>query len=85
MVEMVLLGNPLAWTLYGLAASQFGNLDNHIEIRGQSSKPLNEFLSNNLGYDHSFLGYVALAHLVFVTLFFFVYAYSIKYLNFHKR
>ncbi|XP_039118156.1 LOW QUALITY PROTEIN: pleiotropic drug resistance protein 2-like [Dioscorea cayenensis subsp. rotundata] len=76
---------PLAWTIYGLAASQLGNLDNLIEIQGQSSKPLNKFLSDNLGYDHSFLGYVALAHLAFVALFFFVFAYSINYLNFQKR
>ncbi|KAM0946163.1 putative ABC-2 type transporter, P-loop containing nucleoside triphosphate hydrolase [Dioscorea sansibarensis] len=42
---------PLAWTIYGLAASQLGNLDNLVEIPGQSSRPLNEFLSHNLGYD----------------------------------
>ncbi|KAJ0972688.1 hypothetical protein J5N97_020647 [Dioscorea zingiberensis] len=76
---------PLAWTIYGLAASQLGDLEHLVEIPGQSSMPLKDFLRDKLGYEHSFLGYVALAHLGFTLVFFFVFGYSIKFINFQKR
>ncbi|PIA25217.1 hypothetical protein AQUCO_12200002v1 [Aquilegia coerulea] len=77
---------PVAWTLYGLVISQIGNKDGLIEIPGTTLKPtIKEFLKENLGYEYDFLAYVALAHIVFVVIFFFVFGYGIKFLNFQRR
>lgn len=43
------------------------------------------YLKRNLGFDYDFLGTVAVAHIGFVLLFFFVFAYGIKFLNFQRR
>eukprot|EP00268_Persea_americana_P015557 TRINITY_DN17227_c2_g1_i1.p1 TRINITY_DN17227_c2_g1~~TRINITY_DN17227_c2_g1_i1.p1 ORF type:complete len:1144 (-),score=220.83 TRINITY_DN17227_c2_g1_i1:190-3459(-) len=77
--------SPVAWTIYGLAISQVGDLDQLIEIPGDQSKPLKMFLKDVFGYEYNFLGAVAAAHVGFVLLFLFVFAYGIKFLNFQKR
>ncbi|KAK8971475.1 Pleiotropic drug resistance protein 5 [Platanthera guangdongensis] len=77
--------NPVAWSIYGLMASQLGELENMVEIPGEVSLDVKAFLKEKLGYQHDFLGFVALAHIGFVLLFTFVFGYSIKYLNFQKR
>ncbi|KAK9170460.1 hypothetical protein Syun_002600 [Stephania yunnanensis] len=77
---------PVAWTLYGLVTSQVGDKDDLLDIPGQESKPsVKAFLKEYLGYDYDFLGFVALAHVGFVLLFLFVFAYGIKFLNFQRR
>nr|XP_018674695.1 PREDICTED: ABC transporter G family member 43-like [Musa acuminata subsp. malaccensis] len=78
-------GDPVAWTIYGVVASQLGQKENLIDIPGESRITVKQFLEDNLGYEHSFLGYVALAHLGFALVFFLVFGYSIKCLNFQKR
>ncbi|KAG6497045.1 hypothetical protein ZIOFF_044931 [Zingiber officinale] len=78
-------GDPVAWTIYGLVASQLGQNDKSIEIPGESNVTVKQFLKHYFGYQHSFLAYVALAHLAFILLFFFLFVYCIKYLNFQKR
>ncbi|CAL9078900.1 unnamed protein product [Musa textilis] len=78
-------GDPVAWTIYGVVVSQLGQKENLIDIPGESSVTVKQFLKDNLGYEHSFLGYVALAHLGFALVFFLVFGYSIKCLNFQKR
>uniref|UniRef100_A0A1D1XCF5 Pleiotropic drug resistance protein 2 n=2 Tax=Anthurium amnicola TaxID=1678845 RepID=A0A1D1XCF5_9ARAE len=77
--------SPVAWTIYGLIASQVGDIEGMVEIPGQHSKSVKAFLKEVLGYEHSFLGYVAAAHVGFVLVFFFVFAYGIRFLNFQKR
>ncbi|OVA06116.1 ABC transporter-like [Macleaya cordata] len=78
--------SPVAWTIYGVVTSLIGDKNTQLQIPGQAEKMmLKEFLKESLGYDHDFLGYVALAHVGFVLLFFFVFAYGIKFLNFQKR
>lgn len=77
--------NPVSWTIYGLLVSQLGELDNKVEIPGEPSLDVKTFLNLKLGYEHDFLGYVALVHFAFVFVFTFVFAYSIKFLNFQKR
>ncbi|KAL0928880.1 hypothetical protein M5K25_000808 [Dendrobium thyrsiflorum] len=77
--------NPVSWTIYGLLVSQLGELDNTVEIPGEPSLDVKTFLKLKLGYEHDFLGYVALVHFAFVFVFTFVFAYSIKFLNFQKR
>ncbi|KAK2418395.1 pleiotropic drug resistance protein [Trifolium repens] len=77
--------SPVAWTLYGLISSQLGDKKTEIVIPGDGSMELKEFLEQNLGYDYDFLPEVAVAHIGWVLLFAFVFAFGIKFLNFQKR
>ncbi|KAL8166484.1 hypothetical protein V2J09_007983 [Rumex salicifolius] len=72
---------PVAWSLYGLLVSQFGDIEDELE-NGETVK---EFLKSYFGFRHEFLGVVAVIIVVFPALFSFVYAYAIKTLNFQKR
>ncbi|KAL5721281.1 Pleiotropic drug resistance protein 2 [Ranunculus cassubicifolius] len=79
-------GSPISWTLYGLITSQLGDNIDLLDVPGTPLRPsVKEFLKENLGYEHDFLGYVALAHIAFVLIFMFVFAYGIKFLNFQRR
>ncbi|CAD5163531.1 unnamed protein product [Musa acuminata subsp. malaccensis] len=78
-------GDPVSWTIYGIVSSQLGTKDDLVAIPGAGSLTVKQFLKDNLGFQHSFLGCVALAHLGFVLLFFLIFGYSIKYLNFQKK
>ncbi|KAG8046991.1 hypothetical protein GUJ93_ZPchr0008g13285 [Zizania palustris] len=77
--------NPVSWTIYGVVASQFGDNDSSLSIPGGNPTSVKQFLDDNLGIRHGFLGYVVLAHFGYVVAFFFVFGYSIKFLNFQKR
>ncbi|XP_058219937.1 pleiotropic drug resistance protein 2-like isoform X1 [Rhododendron vialii] len=77
--------SPIAWTIYGIFTSQVGDKTSPVIIPGQTSLPVNEFLQKNLGFEHSFLVPVAFAHVGWVLLFFFVFAYGIRFLNFQRR
>ncbi|KAF5473598.1 hypothetical protein F2P56_010198 [Juglans regia] len=77
--------SPVAWTLYGLVTSQVGDKDSVLEVPGVGEVPLKLFLKESLGFDYDFLPAVAVAHLGWVLLFFFVFAYGIKFLNFQRR
>ncbi|XP_065870872.1 pleiotropic drug resistance protein 2-like isoform X2 [Euphorbia lathyris] len=78
--------SPTAWTIYGLITSQVGNIDDEIHIAGSPVPILvKDFLKEGFGFEYDFLGAVAAAHIAFVLLFMFVFAYGIKFLNFQKR
>ncbi|KAL6187980.1 hypothetical protein ACLB2K_039375 [Fragaria x ananassa] len=78
-------GSPVAWTIYGVIASQFGDRsDATIETSPGVRVKVDEFLKATWGYDHDFLIPVVVAHVGWVLLFF-VFAYGIKYLNFLRR
>lgn len=77
--------SPVAWTIYGVIASQFGDLKNEIDIPLRTKEPIDAFLKEFWGYDHDFLVPVVIAHVAWVFLFFFVFAYGIKFLNFQRR
>ncbi|KAF3450816.1 hypothetical protein FNV43_RR06905 [Rhamnella rubrinervis] len=72
---------PIAWTLYGLVASQFGDLEDVLE-EGVSVK---EFVKNYLGFEHDFLGVVAGVIVGITLLFGVIFAFSIKAFNFQRR
>ncbi|XP_020525378.1 ABC transporter G family member 39 [Amborella trichopoda] len=78
---------PVAWTLYGLVASQFGDVHTTFEDAGASFKnqTVAEFVNDYYGYDHNFLGVVAAMTIGFTVLFAFIFAFSVKVLNFQKR
>ncbi|KAH7652111.1 Monosaccharide-transporting ATPase protein [Dioscorea alata] len=73
---------PLAWSLYGMVASQFGNVNDVLQHSGET---VAEFVERYYGFKHDWLGWVAVAHIGFGALFAFIYAFSIKVLNFQKR
>ncbi|XP_062165227.1 pleiotropic drug resistance protein 1-like [Alnus glutinosa] len=72
---------PFAWTLYGLVASQFGDLKDKLE----SGQTVEEFITSFFGFRHDFLRVVSIVT-VGITVFFGVsFAFSIKAFNFQKR
>ena len=77
--------SPVAWTLYGVVTSQVGDKSDMLEIPGAGNVPVKAFLKSYMGYDYDFLPAVAVAHVGFVVLFVFVFAYGIKFLNFQRR
>ncbi|KAL5579869.1 hypothetical protein UlMin_012311 [Ulmus minor] len=77
--------SPVAWTIYGIFTSQVGDKKNLLEIPGALPKAVDEFLKQYMGFEYDFLVPVVLAHVGWVLLFFFVFAYGIKFLNFQRR
>lgn len=71
----------MAWTLYGLIASQFGDKQDRLE----SGETVEQFLRNFFDFKHDFLGAVAAAIVAFPVLFAFVFAIGIKLFNFQRR
>ncbi|KAH7847927.1 hypothetical protein Vadar_031716 [Vaccinium darrowii] len=72
---------PFTWTMYGLVASQFGDINNRLD----TGETVTEFIHRYFGFDHHFLGFVALIVVGFAILFGFIFAFSIKRFNFQKR
>ncbi|GLT67735.1 hypothetical protein SLA2020_400210 [Shorea laevis] len=72
---------PVAWTLYGVLASQFGDLEDMLD----NNQTVKEFLKSYFDYRHEFLGVVAIVMVVFAVAFAVIFALSIKWLNFQKR
>lgn len=76
----------MSWTTHGLVSSQFGDKDTIVEILGLGfSIPLKTLIKEVLDFDYDFLPVVAIAHVGWVLLFLFVFAYGIKFFNFQKR
>lgn len=78
-------GSPVAWTIYGLVTSQLGDKTEKVLVPDHGDMPIKDYLKAVLGYDSDFLGYVALAHVGWALLFFVVFVYGIKVLNFQRR
>ncbi|KAL4357686.1 hypothetical protein HN51_028978 [Arachis hypogaea] len=77
--------SPPAWTIYGLLTSQIGDKDSPVAVPGSGTLSVRHYLEKQMGYHYNFLGEVAVAHVAFVLIFLFVFAYSIRYLNFQTR
>ncbi|KAE8056422.1 hypothetical protein FH972_013197 [Carpinus fangiana] len=72
---------PVSWTLYGMIASQFGDIGEKFD----SGETVEDFLMSYFGYRNDFVGVVAIV-IVGISVFFgFTFAYSIKAFNFQKR
>lgn len=76
---------PVAWTIYGLIASQVGDKDADLEVPGTGTVRLKTYLKDSMGFEHDFLPAVVAAHVGWVLLFAFVFAYGIKFFNFQRR
>ncbi|CAO2839377.1 unnamed protein product [Amaranthus hypochondriacus] len=77
--------SPVSWTLYGLVTSQVGDKSSLLEIPGSSSQSVKDYLKGYLGYDYDFLPVIVVGHLGWILLFFVIFAFGIKSLNFQKR
>jgi len=77
-------GNPVAWTLYGLVASQYGDIQGSVDFNGKSTS-VEEFLRKYFGFRHDFLGVVSAVLIVFAVTFACIFAIAIKLLNFQRR
>ncbi|KAK3438213.1 hypothetical protein EUGRSUZ_C02835 [Eucalyptus grandis] len=72
---------PVSWTMYGLVASQFGDVKDKLD----TGETVEEFVQSYFGFRHDFLGVVAIVLVGFPVLFVFVFAFSIRTFNFQKR
>ncbi|XP_009596530.1 pleiotropic drug resistance protein 1-like [Nicotiana tabacum] len=73
--------NPVAWTLYGLVASQFGDIQTTLS----DNETVEQFLRRYFGFKHDFLGVVAAVLTAYVFVFAFTFAFAIKAFNFQRR
>ncbi|XP_061336755.1 pleiotropic drug resistance protein 1-like isoform X2 [Gastrolobium bilobum] len=72
---------PVAWTLYGLVASQFGDVTSTIK----SNETVKEFLRRYFGYRDDFVGVAAGVVVGFTVLFAIIFAISVKVFSFQRR
>ncbi|XP_071685616.1 ABC transporter G family member 32-like [Rutidosis leptorrhynchoides] len=78
--------NPVAWSLYGLLTSQYGDVNEPVKLAdGSTSVPLRQFLNDQFGYKHEFLGVAATAVVGFCLLFAVTFAFTMKSFNFQRR
>ncbi|CAI9094421.1 OLC1v1030160C1 [Oldenlandia corymbosa var. corymbosa] len=78
--------NPIAWTLYGLLTSQYGDLSTHVELAGGvHSVPIKQLLKDQFGYRHEFLPFAGIAVVGFCLLFAVTFALAIRSFNFQTR
>ncbi|KAK2971133.1 hypothetical protein RJ640_008557 [Escallonia rubra] len=77
---------PVAWTVYGLIVSQYGDVNDTIQVPGMSSRPtIKSYVEHHFGYDPNFMGPVAVVLIGFTVFFASLYAYCLKTLNFQMR
>ena len=79
--------DPVSWTLYGLVASNVGDLDNrYIVLNGETTAiSVPQFLRQQFDYRHDWLGWVVLILIGWVIVFWGLGAYAFKRFNFQKR
>ncbi|KAL3819063.1 hypothetical protein ACJIZ3_004968 [Penstemon smallii] len=73
--------SPISWTLYGLVASQFGDVKSELD----TNETVEEFVRSYFDFRHDFVGYVAVIIAGMAVLFGFIFAFSIRVFNFQKR
>lgn len=73
--------SPLAWTLYGLIASQFGDVKDMLD----TNETVQSFIRSHYGFRHDFIGVVAAAIVAFAVFFALIFSVSIKVMNFQRR
>ncbi|KNA08458.1 hypothetical protein SOVF_162410 isoform A [Spinacia oleracea] len=76
---------PLAWTLYGLVASQFGDLQGIVSDSQPNPQTVQVWIENYFDFKHDFLGVVAGIIVAFTVLFAAIFAFAVKTFNFQKR
>ncbi|KAF3441957.1 hypothetical protein FNV43_RR15873 [Rhamnella rubrinervis] len=78
--------NPVAWTLYGLVASQYGDDNEPLKLSdGTHVVPVSKLVKDVFGYRHDFLGVASIVVVGFCVLFATIFAFAIKAFNFQRR
>ena len=72
----------MAYTLYGMIITQFGEIEDVMTDQNVSVK---QFLKDYFGFEKGQLGLVAGMVVGFVALFTFIFAFSIRTFNFQRR
>ncbi|KAK8995057.1 hypothetical protein V6N11_069508 [Hibiscus sabdariffa] len=72
---------PISWSLYGLLASQYGDIDDKFE----SGETVGHFVRHHFDFRDEFVEVVAVVVVGICVLFGFIFAFSIKAFNFQKR
>lgn len=75
---------PVAWTLRGIITSQLGDVET-ILVGPAFKGTVKEYLEVTLGFGPGMIGVSVAVLLGFNVLFFSIFAFSIRYLNFQKR
>ncbi|KAM5583255.1 ABC transporter G family member 31-like [Rosa sericea] len=75
---------PVAWTLRGIITSQLGDVET-ILVGPAFKGTVKEYLEVSLGYGPGMIGVSVAVLLGFNVLFFSIFAFSIKFLNFQRR
>jgi hypothetical protein len=71
----------VAWTLYGLVVSQYGDITTPME----DYRPVKVFLEDYFDFKQRWLGWAAAVVVAFSVLFAALFAFAIMKLNFQKR
>ncbi|KAL8118558.1 hypothetical protein AgCh_016181 [Apium graveolens] len=74
---------PLAWTLYGLVASQFGDVED--KTLSDANVSVKDFIEDYFGFKHDNVWIAGAAVAGFAILMAYTFAYSIKSFNFERR
>ncbi|PIN08051.1 Pleiotropic drug resistance proteins (PDR1-15), ABC superfamily [Handroanthus impetiginosus] len=78
--------NPIAWSLYGLLTSQYGDLNELVKLTdGVNSMPIKQLLKDQFGFRHEFLGVAGIVVVGFCLIFAVTFAFAIKSFNFQRR
>lgn len=77
--------NPLAWTTYGMVASQLGDVQSLITRPDGSQISIVDYVSIDLGFQHSHIGWCVLILAGFCVFFRVVSALALRYLLFQSR
>lgn len=76
---------PLAWTVYGLIVTQYGDLEDEIEVPGQPKQMIKAYVRNHFGYHTDFMPVVAIVLVGWSVFFAITFAFCIRTLNFQQR
>lgn len=68
-----------------MVGSQLGDVTSLISLPDGTEETVKKFLSDNFGFEHDFLPWVATVHVGLVVVFAGFYTVFTKYLNFQKR
>ncbi|CAM6119568.1 unnamed protein product [Calypogeia fissa] len=78
--------DPIAYTIYGVLVSQFGDLDDVYTVaRDGSHMTVKQLLRKSYGFKHNFLWFVAWMSIMIPTIFAVIFVVCIKYLNYQQR
>ncbi|DBB14463.1 TPA: transcription factor [Trebouxia sp. C0006] len=77
--------NPLAWTTYGLVASQLGDVQSLVSQSNGSQISIADYVSTTWDFQHSHIGWCLLILLGFCTFFRVLSAIALQQLHFQSR